>query len=278
MFKIRVWLIRHRLRVLVHRVRFPGQPMFSPDAAEDLIGRRIIVGITQQDHAHSPPAQDQYYGRIVRMNLEEGIVIQTPSGDERKLPPDLRSVVGAPRGEYRFRSTGETVADPDLQTSWTQTLPALNTSEAEQCSHATSLSTPDLSWMVGRRIAAIRLVEPISWWFDVAGGGTFRADTLWRLIVQGRVQASSADHGQVFGLAKPIDSAARANEALLNSVVTQASFRPDTGDVVIGFDSDATLEILTASSGHEGWSICFPNGDEAIGLGGGRIEFRRRDG
>ena len=132
MLGIRSWLIRHRVRVFLHRVRFPGRPMFSRNAAEELIGRRIIVGITHEDHAHHPLGQEQYHGRIVRANLEEGTVIQTPSGEERRLPPDLRSVVGARRGEYRFRSTGETIADPDLQTSWTHTLPPPNTSEADR--------------------------------------------------------------------------------------------------------------------------------------------------
>jgi hypothetical protein len=32
------------------------------------------------------------------------------------------------------------------------------------------------------------------------------------------------------------------------------------------------------SSGCEGWAIFFPNGDEAIGLGGGQIELRRPGG
>src|SRR3989442_5267351 len=120
--RMRGWLLRHQIRVFLHRIRFPGRPMFSRKAAENLIGRRIIVGITHEDYVHRPVGQDQYHGRIIRANLQEGIVIQTPSGEEIRLPADLRSVVGARRGEYRFRSTGETVADPDLQTSWTQTL------------------------------------------------------------------------------------------------------------------------------------------------------------
>jgi len=44
------------------------------------------------------------------------------------------------------------------------------------------MSSPDLSWMIGRRIAEIRLVEPVSWWFDLLGGGSIRADTLWRIV------------------------------------------------------------------------------------------------
>jgi hypothetical protein len=88
--------------------------MFSSTAADDLIGKRIIVGITYEDRAHRPVRQEQYHGTISRLNLQEGIVIQTPSGTEKTLPPDLRAVLGARPGAYRFRSTGELVADAEL--------------------------------------------------------------------------------------------------------------------------------------------------------------------
>jgi len=120
---MRAWLLRHQVRVFLHRIRFPGQPMFSQRAAEDLIGKRIIVGITHEDHEHNLIDKEQYHGRIVRANPQEGIVIQTPSGQERRLPPDLRPLFAARPGEYRFRATGEVVADPDLQTTWTHTSP-----------------------------------------------------------------------------------------------------------------------------------------------------------
>jgi hypothetical protein len=139
------------------------------------------------------------------------------------------------------------------------------------------MSFLDLSWMIGRGITEIHLGEPICWWFHFRGGGSLRADTLWRVVANGRVHVSGGDHGQRFGLPKPVDSAALAVRILSNSLVRQASFVSDTGDVLIEFDNDSRLEILTTSSGYEGWSMVFPNGDEAIGLGGGQVELRRRD-
>jgi hypothetical protein len=66
--------------------------MFSTAAADDLIGTRIIVGITYEGHAHRPIRQEQYHGKISRLNLQD---IQTPSGTEKILPSDLRVILGA---------------------------------------------------------------------------------------------------------------------------------------------------------------------------------------
>jgi len=97
--------------------------MFSQVAANDLIGKRVIVGLTRQTHDGRLIRQEQYQGRIVRASLAEGIVLQAPSGDELKLPPDLRAFFGARAGQYRFKSSGDVVIDPDLETKWTHTLP-----------------------------------------------------------------------------------------------------------------------------------------------------------
>ena len=54
---------------------------------------------------------------------EHGIKIRLSDGNWFNLPPDLRSIKLAPRGQYRVRSTGETINDPDLMTTWTITQP-----------------------------------------------------------------------------------------------------------------------------------------------------------
>ncbi len=110
------------VRVLVHRIRSPGQPMFSDSAANDLIGKTVIIGITHQDSVGRLVRRDQLHGRITRANRTEGVVVQTAAGGELKTPPDLRAFSGARPGEYRSRGTGEVIANPDLITSWTHTL------------------------------------------------------------------------------------------------------------------------------------------------------------
>jgi Family of unknown function (DUF6188) len=137
---------------------------------------------------------------------------------------------------------------------------------------------PDLKWMIGKAMSDIRLMQPASWSFGFVGGGSIRVDTFWRVVADGRVQATSDDHGQQFGLPQPIDSGHRAARTLSNATVRRASIINDTGDVVLDFENGARLEILTTSTGYEGWSLLSPNRDEAIGLGGGDVALPKRDG
>jgi hypothetical protein len=92
--------------------------MFSSEAAADLLGRRMIVGITHEDDGRQIVSMEQFHGTIVRASADEGIIVSTPAGDERVLPPDLRSILGAKPGTYRLRSTGEVIADAELTSSW----------------------------------------------------------------------------------------------------------------------------------------------------------------
>jgi hypothetical protein len=82
------------------------------------VGKTIIVGISYRDHAQEVSRQHQFHGEIVRVNLREGVVVRLASGEERRLPPDPRTFRPAPPGEYRFRSTGEVIVNPDLMTTW----------------------------------------------------------------------------------------------------------------------------------------------------------------
>lgn len=131
--------------------------------------------------------------------------------------------------------------------------------------------------MVGQRIVKVHFVAPVSWWFELAEGGTLRVDTVWRVVAGKRVEATSADHGQLFGRQHPVDSAVRAADVLADATVRQALIIEETGDVVLDFDNGSRLEILTTSSGYEGWAIVSPRGDEVVGLGGGPVEVRRHD-
>jgi hypothetical protein len=95
-------------------------PVLNPALAEYYTGKHILVGITYEEADGSVTEQIQFDGHIARINEIEGIVIfRRDTSSEYALPPDLNSLRPAPPGEYRLRSTGQVVKDPDLLTAWT---------------------------------------------------------------------------------------------------------------------------------------------------------------
>ena len=104
-----------------------------------IIGKTILVGITYEDEEGNPQLMIQFSGRIASADVQQGIVIRSENlklvnslipetrhrgdGDAYTLPPDLSAIKKAPRGEYRLRSTGEIVRDPNFLTTWTVRYP-----------------------------------------------------------------------------------------------------------------------------------------------------------
>jgi hypothetical protein len=130
---------------------------------------------------------------------------------------------------------------------------------------------PDLSILIGSRIADVALLEPITWRFNFENGVSVCAESFWRIVSGGKVAGTSGDHDHSFGLPSPVDSAARAGLLLYSKTVKAASIRSDTGDLIIEFIGDSRLEVLTTSSGYENWNIFFPTGERFICLGGGDL-------
>jgi hypothetical protein len=103
------------------------KPPWNDKLARQFIGKHIIIGITRLTADDEPLGQQQMHGDIVAVDEMKGICIRLAgSGEMHWLPPDLRSIRVAPLGEYRFRSTGEVVVNPDLMTTWTIKSPRLH--------------------------------------------------------------------------------------------------------------------------------------------------------
>ena len=97
-----------------------SQANFDEGAAQSLIGKRVLVGLTRCNQAGDVVGYEQFHGAIVRVSASEGIIVQVHnSGEERWLPPDLSRLEAASPGSYRLKSTGEVVVDPDLLSTWT---------------------------------------------------------------------------------------------------------------------------------------------------------------
>ena len=93
---------------------------WDQDAAEAMIGAVVLIGITHR--LPDGEMQEQMHGVIHDMDETNGfgiILSGAREGESYRLPPDLGSFQPAPPGEYRLRSTGETVVDPDYTSQWT---------------------------------------------------------------------------------------------------------------------------------------------------------------
>ena len=83
----------------------------------ELLGRILLVGITYYTHDNEFIEQKQFYGRVTEAN-ESFIRIEQKNGEMITIPPDLRSTERARPGEYKLRSTGEVVINPDFLATW----------------------------------------------------------------------------------------------------------------------------------------------------------------
>ena len=92
---------------------------FDDQFAAELIGAHVLVGMTHMDHGGKPINQTQFHGKVTKADPKEGVTIVDAAGEEHWLPPHWPSYVAAEPGEYRLRSTGEVVVDPDYTSTWT---------------------------------------------------------------------------------------------------------------------------------------------------------------
>ena len=83
----------------------------------ELVGKVLLVGITYYTADNELVEQKQFYGRVIR-SCDKEVCIQQNNGKELSLPGELGSTKRARPGEYRLRSTGEVVVNPDFLSTW----------------------------------------------------------------------------------------------------------------------------------------------------------------
>jgi hypothetical protein len=106
------------------------QPPWDEERARGFLGKHVVIGLTYESRDGDLLGQVQVHGHVVEVDEGRGIAVEL--SDSREvfwLPPDPSALHDAPPGEYRFRSTGEVVVDPDLMTSWTVTAAPGETAE-----------------------------------------------------------------------------------------------------------------------------------------------------
>jgi hypothetical protein len=100
----------------------PPPDQWDEGIAAELPGCLILVGFTYLQPDGSLDHHKQMYGYVLEVDRDRGIQLRLEGADAGKaywLPPDTRPFRRAPEGEYRLRSTGEVVNDPDYTCAWT---------------------------------------------------------------------------------------------------------------------------------------------------------------
>lgn len=88
-----------------------------PISFRELLGKTALVGISRYGKDGACIGRTQFFGTVTRAD-EKAIVISESGGEEHTLPPDTSPVRRARPGEYKLRSNGQTVKDPDFLITW----------------------------------------------------------------------------------------------------------------------------------------------------------------
>jgi hypothetical protein len=92
----------------------------TEEEINSLIGKYVLIGITRLDKRGQPKDQLQFLGDVTKIARENNsiCIALRPDGKEYKVPLDLRAFKPAAPGDYRLRSTGEVVVNPDFIATW----------------------------------------------------------------------------------------------------------------------------------------------------------------
>jgi hypothetical protein len=93
-------------------------PPFWVEKALRMVGKHVLVGKTYV-RGEDVVEQVQFHGVIEQASERNGFALRrADTGEIEWLPPDMRAFERAEPGEYRLRSTGEVVVDPDILSTW----------------------------------------------------------------------------------------------------------------------------------------------------------------
>ncbi len=111
----------------------PSKFEYHEHEARALLGKTVIIGVTEQTRDRKTVARRQFMGTVERVSPKGIEVRLTTSGPDDPLlwlPPAPRCFEPAPPGLYTMRSTGEVAENPDYTTAWFRTVdPAPNAAE-----------------------------------------------------------------------------------------------------------------------------------------------------
>jgi hypothetical protein len=146
-----------------------------------------------------------------------------------------------------------------------------NALEVIDCFDAMTDFTSWLSWLVGDRITTAEFsTDAAAWELSFESRATLRFQCLWRLLDDGVLCLTSEDHGHQFGLPRPVDCVATLR-ALAAYPISSIHLREGTADLILGFGTQFTLEVVAVSGGYESWHLSHPVQGSFVGYGGGQV-------
>lgn len=93
--------------------------MNDTENTENLIDKILLIGITVLDEKDEIISQVQVYGPIIRVTDDLIVIRRNETQAEFTIPAYLDNVKEAKPHEYKLRTTGEIVTNPDYLSSWT---------------------------------------------------------------------------------------------------------------------------------------------------------------
>jgi hypothetical protein len=109
-----------------------------------------------------------------------------------------------------------------------------------------------------------------SWMFSFRDNISLFAATLWRLLKDDQIILVSADHGQQFGLPKPVDAVIELSGLLTGQKLTNIKIKKNTADLILTLTDGYAIEVFISSGGYESYNLHADN-KQYIGMGMGDI-------
>lgn len=132
---------------------------------------------------------------------------------------------------------------------------------------------PDLNWILGQHL--VRVEKKDYTWFFTLENGSIATESFWRMLTRERMEVSSEDDGQLFGLKQPVNAAEVVISAVLDNNISRYGFSEISSDLIIHFSNDVQLQFLTTSGGYESWRAGHENMMIYCLGGGGLSVFKK---
>ena len=93
--------------------------IFDPKQAQTMIGKTVLVSLTCMNDFGDLEAFEQFFGPIVRINTDDGLVIMRgDTNEEFSIPPDLDHYLPATPGDYKLAESDKIISNPDFLVEW----------------------------------------------------------------------------------------------------------------------------------------------------------------